>query len=238
MSSLVEKPDYDNVMKRRQNVERTYTYEELCEKIKRVGKDNLDIGQYIAYKRKEGWTGIEPEEKSYYDLLTNEEFYIHCRRFLSDCICLSCSKCPVQGFESRLSGINNECFFNLTEEEKKKIKIVKSPEKQFDLVNQCPLYIKDSDKRIYYDYVHSPLWREIRNIFIEQHPFCEGCGRAPDEVGLVVHHKTYKHLGFEDEYGDCTVLCGQCHDELHKDPESYWNKYCVIIPAHKRKEET
>ena len=91
-------PDYANVMRRRKNVSVTYTYEELCEKRNRVGEKNLDFTQYIAYKRKEGWTGVEQEAKGYYDLLTDAELYIHCRRFLKDCICLTCGKCPIEGF--------------------------------------------------------------------------------------------------------------------------------------------
>lgn len=237
MISVSEKPDYDNVMKRRRNIEKTYTYEELCEKRKRIGEANLSFEQYFAYKRHEGWSGIELEEKNYYELLNDAELYLHCRRFLGDCVCFTCSKCPVKNFECRLSGMDNECFSEMTHEDRKKVKIVKSPEGKFDLVNQCPLYIKDNDKRIYYDYIASPLWREIRGIFLTQHPFCEGCGRNNDEVGLVVHHKTYKHLGYEDKFDDCVVLCGPCHDELHKDPESYWDKYGVIIPAYKRREQ-
>lgn len=235
-----EQPDYDNVMKRRKTVHSVYTYEELCEKREKYGDNafyNYWTNQWYAWKGKKGWEGDEPETASYYELLTDTELYFHSRRFLPDCICLTCAWCDGAKFW-RWVDKDNPCLDGMDDARRSEIKTAKSPDGRFNLITQCSLYKKRDDRQSYDAYISSPLWREIRHVIIAKSPNCEGCGRGESEDGvkLVVHHKSYEHLGFEDETNDCSVLCTECHAELHRDPEAYCEKYSTIIPAHKRKE--
>lgn len=233
------KPDYENVMRRRKTVYKKYTYDELSEKRKNVGDDAFYknwITQWFEWKRGNGWEGEEIEDKDYFDLLTDVELYFHTRRFLRDCICMSCAYCCVQSFWKWTDIKNHPCLERMDEERAANIQTVKSPEGKSTLIARCPVYTKKDDRRLYYEYIESPLWHEIRNQIIASSPYCEGCGKSENEVKLVAHHKSYNNLCFEDETGDCAVMCGECHMEIHRDPEAYWDKYSTIIPAHKRKE--
>lgn len=237
---LPSMPDYDNVIRRRKTVHSAYTYDELCEKRSKYGDKAFYkywMTQWYAWKRQEGWEGDEPENATYFDLLTDAELYVHSRRFLPNCVCMTCAYCDSIKFW-RWVDKNNPCLEGMNEAQLSEIKTAKSPKGRFDLITQCPLYEKKDDRQIYYAYIESPLWREIRRLIIDASPYCEGCGRGEGENGvhLVVHHKNYEHLCFEDETNDCAVLCNECHTELHRDPEAYWDKHSVIIPAHKKEE--
>ena len=66
---------------------------------------------------------------------------------------------------------------------------------------------------LYVVYLHSPLWRVRRWIWILQAGGrCQDCGhrRRP----LTIHHLTYKRLGHERR-SDVAVLCWSCHQALH-----------------------
>ena len=115
------------------------------------------------------------------------------------------------------------------------VETIRSPEGRFDLVCSCPLYEKSDDRRIYYDYIGSPFWKDMRKLLIEQSPYCEVCGYSKDETHLIVHHKSYEHMCFEDENNDCCVLCDHCHNELHRDPVQFGKDHGVFIPAHKKR---
>lgn len=234
-------PDYENVMKRRKIVHRLYTYNDLCEKCSKYGDEAFYKywpNQWFAWKGKRGWEGDGLEEASYFDLLTIEELYIHSRRFLPNCICMTCTYCDSNKFY-RWVDKNNPCIDRMDETQLSEIQTVKSPEGQFDLITKCPLYKKKDDRQIYYTYIESPLWREVRRLIISASPCCAGCGKNENEVGvkLVVHHKSYEHLCFEDETNDCVVLCAECHAALHQDPEAYYEKHSAIIPTHRRRDD-
>ncbi|HUZ84101.1 MAG TPA: HNH endonuclease [Gaiellales bacterium] len=63
-------------------------------------------------------------------------------------------------------------------------------------------------------YLHSPLWRARRWLWILQAGGrCEDCGRR--RYPLTIHHLSYKRLGRERR-GDVVVLCWRCHQARHR----------------------
>jgi hypothetical protein len=66
----------------------------------------------------------------------------------------------------------------------------------------------------YATYLHSPLWRARRRVWILQaHGRCQDCGRRRGNR-LTIHHLTYRRLGHEHR-GDVRVLCWPCHQRRH-----------------------
>jgi hypothetical protein len=66
---------------------------------------------------------------------------------------------------------------------------------------------------LYEVYLHSPLWRARRWIWLLQaRGRCRDCGhrRRP----LTIHHLSYKRLGHERR-SDVAVLCWPCHQARH-----------------------
>lgn len=78
-------------------------------------------------------------------------------------------------------------------------------------------YDGDGRTRAYKDYTGSPLWKYTSSVIkTSRHFTCERCGIKLPPTGLVVHHKTYEHLGSELEYQeDLQLLCKQCHMDIH-----------------------
>lgn len=71
----------------------------------------------------------------------------------------------------------------------------------------------------YADYLLSDDWRRKRDRLIEAAGHrCQLCNAPSSEVNLNVHHRTYERLGHEAD-GDLIVLCEECHDRHHHDPE-------------------
>jgi replicative DNA helicase len=65
----------------------------------------------------------------------------------------------------------------------------------------------------YEAYLQTPEWMERRALAIERAGNrCQVCYSGED---LNVHHRTYERRGNEDP-GDLTVLCGQCHAWFHR----------------------
>ena len=52
-----------------------------------------------------------------------------------------------------------------------------------------------------------------RNILLNEHKGCQKCGRT---IGLEVHHIKPQSEGGNDEIENLQVLCGICHNEIHK----------------------
>ena len=66
---------------------------------------------------------------------------------------------------------------------------------------------------LYATYLHSPIWRLRRRIWIAQaRGRCEQCGRRWRQ--LTIHHLTYDRLGHERR-SDIRVLCWPCHTTQH-----------------------
>ena len=65
---------------------------------------------------------------------------------------------------------------------------------------------------LYLVYLHSPLWRLRRRIWIIR---AGGrCQRCQSRRRLTIHHRTYQRLGHERR-ADITVLCWRCHRRHH-----------------------
>ncbi len=65
----------------------------------------------------------------------------------------------------------------------------------------------------YEEYLQTPEWMERRALMIERAGNrCQVCNSGED---LNVHHRTYERRGNEDP-GDLTVLCQQCHAWFHR----------------------
>ena len=75
----------------------------------------------------------------------------------------------------------------------------------------------DDRTREYKNYTNSPVWKFISSIFkIIRGCTCEECKEQFNPAHLVVHHKSYAHLGSELNYPeDVAVLCTDCHMKIH-----------------------
>lgn len=95
-------------------------------------------------------------------------------------------------------------WYELNEDKCIQIKILK----QKDESHLTPSQLK------YREYLQSPHWQKVRNEIIKvRGEKCEICGATEN---LQVHHKTYKHLGFEENYPeDLIVVCKKCHYKIH-----------------------
>ena len=65
---------------------------------------------------------------------------------------------------------------------------------------------------LYLVYLHSPLWRLRRRIWIIR--ALGGCERCGARRRLTIHHRTYERLGHERR-ADIAVLCWSCHRRGH-----------------------
>lgn len=92
-----------------------------------------------------------------------------------------------------------------------------SEESRRSIINYWMGYDKDCRSRKYTDYLKSPAWRYVSGIIKMVKDYtCEECGKRTNPVCLVVHHKTYAHLGSElDHIDDLAVLCASCHMKIH-----------------------
>ncbi len=79
----------------------------------------------------------------------------------------------------------------------------------------------------YQKFLKTPFWCSVRAFIIKRAQYmCEMCalsyhGRQqdPEHCPLQVHHRTYEHHGWEDEYpGDLIALCPECHERVTKKP--------------------
>lgn len=78
-------------------------------------------------------------------------------------------------------------------------------------------YDGDSRRRPYKEYTESPIWKYTSSVIKCMRNYtCEKCKEQSNPAHLVVHHKTYKHLGSELQYPeDMQLLCNDCHLEEH-----------------------
>lgn len=65
----------------------------------------------------------------------------------------------------------------------------------------------------YAEYLQTEHWRVTRGYFIQQSGGrCQVCNST---TALDVHHRTYENVG-DEQPGDCTVLCRDCHSLFHQ----------------------
>jgi len=74
--------------------------------------------------------------------------------------------------------------------------------------------LEQNNKLSYKQYLQSPHWNEVRKLAIEN---AKGkCQLCNNNKYLNVHHRTYIHLGNEqNNLSDLTVLCKNCHEKFH-----------------------
>lgn len=75
----------------------------------------------------------------------------------------------------------------------------------------------DDRARDYSDYLNSPIWKYISSIIkLQSNYTCAQCKEKANPAHLVVHHRTYEHLGSElNHLEDLDVLCTACHLKTH-----------------------
>ena len=54
-------------------------------------------------------------------------------------------------------------------------------------------------------------WREVRDRFLADHPWCVNCG----EPATVAHHVVRRRDGGSDDPDNLIALCKTCHSRLH-----------------------
>lgn len=67
-------------------------------------------------------------------------------------------------------------------------------------------------KQEYQEYLQSESWKELRLKVLEYYNYqCYDC----DSNATEVHHISYEHLFFDEEFDDCIPLCHDCHVKKH-----------------------
>ena len=70
----------------------------------------------------------------------------------------------------------------------------------------------------YHDYLNSDEWKAKRNLVLVRDQF--RCVECEFRDTLQVHHKSYRHVYFEEEnnYEDLITLCRECHKAINHKP--------------------
>jgi 5-methylcytosine-specific restriction protein A len=77
-------------------------------------------------------------------------------------------------------------------------------------------YDKERDQTEERQFIHSTIWRKIRDAKLARDPLCEKClKRGIDRAAIIVHHKDGNELNNMDE--NLESLCNLCHEEKHKE---------------------
>jgi hypothetical protein len=78
----------------------------------------------------------------------------------------------------------------------------------------------------YCEYMESPEWFELREDWVARwkkthgaEPCCEICGARWNTMHGDLHHRSYTHLGHEEDI-DLVPLCRSCHGKVHRMLES------------------
>lgn len=70
-----------------------------------------------------------------------------------------------------------------------------------------------------------------RDILLNEHKGCQKCGRT---IGLEVHHIKPQSEGGSDEIENLQVLCGVCHNDIHKYNKGELTKKGLERAKHKK----
>lgn len=70
------------------------------------------------------------------------------------------------------------------------------------------------DAMPYSEYLKTKHWQHV-SAFVKSGSKCVLCSASGDGVSLHVHHNSYANLGHESPT-DLTVLCSDCHREIHQ----------------------
>lgn len=87
----------------------------------------------------------------------------------------------------------------------------------------------------YNDYLKSKHWYFKRKEFFNKNS--KICNKCRSKKNLVVHHKTYKHIGNE-LLSDLICLCEKCHNKFHSNKKlNKINNNKTIIKIKKKKKK-
>lgn len=75
--------------------------------------------------------------------------------------------------------------------------------------------LKMRNREDYQCFQQSPYWKDLRNRLWNSHikKQCKVCGKK--NIPLIMHHKTYKHLGRERLGVHVIWVCRDCHKKIH-----------------------
>ena len=76
-------------------------------------------------------------------------------------------------------------------------------------------------------------FRNNRKILLNKHKCCQKCGRTID---LEVHHIIPRSKGGTDDLENLQVLCGICHNDIHRYNKSELTKIGMEKAKHKQNE--
>jgi 5-methylcytosine-specific restriction endonuclease McrA len=77
----------------------------------------------------------------------------------------------------------------------------------------------DDKRKIYYDYLKSSEWNNVRNLILERDE--HKCIRCKSTYNLQAHHTTYQNIFNESKHlEDLVTLCFDCHKKEHPDKET------------------
>ena len=85
----------------------------------------------------------------------------------------------------------------------------------FQLLRLIALCCRATPPRTGYErYLASPHWQHVKRLVLARDGHqCRMCGRRN---GLNVHHRTYAHMGHEQEHlADLVTLCRRHHNQQH-----------------------
>lgn len=98
---------------------------------------------------------------------------------------------------------------------------------------------KDSDSyKEYQKYYGDKRWKDLRNMYLQEHPLCEECLRYGRVVpGEHVHHKSFFASDDIEEHrwtklldwNNLKTLCKTCHSNIHKKAEKYNMNICYEL---------
>ena len=68
---------------------------------------------------------------------------------------------------------------------------------------------------------YGPRWRERRDRYLAEHPWCQRCGKRRP---VLVHHILPKRDGGSDEPVNLLALCNLCHAQVHAEAEGLFRR--------------
>lgn len=166
-------------------------------------------------------------DKGFWDLHTDTELFFTVKRLIYEAgtqghICFDCKHCNSSNFPSALL----ECPHGVQPEHRECNRRMTEENIQCSRVLGCKSFVPRDPEDMYVEYTGGVVWPYIERKIIEEHGCCTACGETEN---LVVYHKNKGHLGIEDYFADCEVLCRGCLRQLEEDPIQFVREHGIII---------
>lgn len=75
-------------------------------------------------------------------------------------------------------------------------------------------FSRNKAKELHRKYIASAVWERRRSKYFREHR--NACAACDFTFGLHLHHKDYSILGGKEPDENLAILCGKCHEDLHK----------------------